>query len=104
VGQHENLSGYFQLYGTLFQTFKQARRDLLSGSGVFTFDFIQSTACIQQVLDQIETTTRAEACLLDAGRNDDVFVRLAIQGPEASQAIDGIKEESDLIALGQTDT
>ncbi len=39
---HESLSGYFQLSGDVFRTFKQTRRDLISGPGTFAFDFEQS--------------------------------------------------------------
>lgn len=101
---HENLSGYFQLYRTLFQTLKQTRRDLLQGSGVFTFDSTQSTARVQQALDHIKTTTRADADLLGAGRKDYAFVRLVILGPKVLHAMDGIEEASGLIAVGKTDT
>ena len=34
---YESLSGYLQLSGAVFRTFKQARRDLLSDSGTLAF-------------------------------------------------------------------
>jgi hypothetical protein len=47
---HDNLSGYFQLYGAVFRTFKLARRDLLSGPDGFTFDFDAAAGDIRATL------------------------------------------------------
>lgn len=41
--------------------------------------------------------------MLGAGRKDDAFVQLAILRSEVSQALDGIREASVLMAAGQTD-
>lgn len=64
---YESLSGYLELSGLVFRTFKQTRRDLFSGSGEFAFDLNGSRDDIFTILDRLETiaaedvTTDAEA-------------------------------------------
>jgi signal transduction histidine kinase len=57
---YESLSGYLQLSGLVFRTFKQARRDILSGDGVFAFDFDEAEQETRDILTKIKIISTAE--------------------------------------------
>ncbi|MFK7752408.1 MAG: sensor histidine kinase [Sedimentitalea sp.] len=99
---HESLSGYFQLSGSVFRTFKQARRDLVSGSGAFEFDFDQSARDIQTTLARIKQILRAETVL--AGVTGNQLADVAELRGEITQALERIKHASGLILAGQHET
>lgn len=98
---HENLSGYLRLSGSVFRTFKQVRRDLLSDPGRFTFDYGSSAADIQNILDQIERTWRAESDLLGTPRSEVEMAEFEVLRAEVNGALAGIQEAADLIKAGQ---
>ena len=98
---HESLSGYFMLSGTVFRTFKQARRDLVSGDGTFAFDFAQSAQEIQTTLDHIARTLNAEAALSHNTLLPETMVNLAALQSEVTQALTDIRTASDMILGGQ---
>lgn len=98
---HENLSGYLQLSGAIFRTFKQSRRDLLSGSGEFEFDVAKAESDILQILDHIEETSRAEVELLKAEPTFNGLAQLELLRGEVSHALDDIQTASNLILSAQ---
>lgn len=98
---HESLSGYFQLSGAVFRTFKQTRRDLISGPGTFAFNFEQSTQDIKAMLDGIEQTLIAEANLTPEMQNQRTLTNLAALRSEVMQALTDIRVASDMIIDGR---
>lgn len=100
---HDNLSGYFQLYGAVFRTFKLARRDLLSGPDGFTFDFDAAAGDIRATLTQIETTSRAEIAFRGGGKNQEVLDRLALLEREVNTALKDIDQASGMIMNGDVE-
>lgn len=100
---HESLSGYFQLSGAVFRTFKQTRRDLISGSGTFAFDFDHSVQEIKATLDQIENTLQAEARFSKDIMNTEALENLAVLRSEVDQALADIQIASDMIVSGRSE-
>ena len=100
---HESLSGYFQLSGDVFRTFKQTRRDLISGPGTFAFDFEQSVLDISATLDRIEVALESEAALLPGLHNERNFDNLNALRTEVLQALHNIRTASEMITDGQID-
>lgn len=100
---HDNLSGYFQLYGAVFRTFKLARRDLLSGPGSFAFDFDAASNDIRTTLAEIKTTSRAEINFKNDDENLKTLDRLALMESEVIDALEGIAEASTLITTGHVE-
>ena len=100
---HESLSGYFQLTGKIFRTFKQTRRDLISGAGVFTFDFDQSAKDIADLLDQIDRILAAEAALTQNPSDDLIRARQAMLKTKVLQAVRDIQTASQMMRTGQLD-
>lgn len=98
---HESLSGYFQLSGTVFRTFKQTRRDLISGPGVFAFDFEQAAQDIEKTLEKLEQTLNAESALNQGFQSEEPLANLATLRAQVMQALDDIKTASDMIRDGQ---
>ncbi|QMU58481.1 MAG: HAMP domain-containing protein [Boseongicola sp.] len=64
---NQTLSGYLQLSGRLFRTFKQARRDLLSGTDGFAFDILEAEKDIRDTLKEIEISSSREHSLSPSG-------------------------------------
>jgi signal transduction histidine kinase len=100
---HESLSGYFQLSGDVFRTFKQTRRDLISGPGTFAFDFEQATQDIHVTLDRIEEALVAEASLMSGLQSDNAMQNLNALRTAVMQALSDIRAASDMIVAGQMD-
>lgn len=100
---HESLSGYFQLSGDVFRTFKQTRRDLISGPGTFAFDFEQATQDIHVTLDRIEEALVAEASLMSGLQSDIAMQNLNALRTAVMQALSDIRAASDMIVAGQMD-
>lgn len=98
---HEGLSGYFQLSGAVFRTFKQTRRDLISGPGSFAFDFDQADQEIRSTLDAIEQVLVAEAAQMQSLDSEGTFANLAALRFEVLQALSDIQTASDMIVSGQ---
>lgn len=98
---HESLSGYFQLSGHVFRTFKQTRRDLISGPGTFEFDFDQAVQDISATLDGIQTALTSEAALFPGLHNEDsVDIQNALRAA-VMDALTDIRRASDMITSGQ---
>lgn len=99
---YESLSGYLQLSGSVFRTFKQARRDLLSGSGEFAFDVEEARAGIVKTLSELEQSaiTEVEKASAPATNLDNVR-RLKT---EIAKAFDGIDAAARQIRNGRAAT
>ncbi|WP_095590620.1 sensor histidine kinase [Actibacterium ureilyticum] len=98
---YESLSGYLQLSGSVFRTFKQARRDLLSGSGRLAFDLAEARGNILNTFDVLEQATIAEDALNRA--NDGALANVHRLRAATTHALDRIKTASELIQSGDTD-
>lgn len=99
---HENLSGYFQLSGSVFQTFKKARRDLLSGPGAFNFDFDRESRAIEATLERIAETSRAEAAFMRTDPAYENLTQFTLLREEVMDALAQMLEASNLIVAGRT--
>jgi len=100
---YESLSGYLQLSGSIFRTFKQARRDLLSGSGAFAFDLDEAERSVIKTLSEIETATRAEAGLSNEPLIFDAPGQVDILRGQITSAFASIRTASETILAGQPD-
>ena len=98
---HESLSGYFQLSALVFRTFKQARRDLVSGDGRFGFDFAQAAQEILDTLNQIDATLHREAKLADARPDPATLTDLSQLRQEITAALTAIETAAQRIRTGE---
>ena len=100
---YESLGGFLQLKGNVYQTFKQARRDLLSERGHFAFDIDQAEQRIIAILDDIGAATDAENKLYgtpDLQIGDQYLKDL---NRELAKAFIDIKAAAEMIATGQVE-
>lgn len=98
---HESLSGYFQLSASVFRTFKQARRDLISGDGSFAFDFGQAAQDITVSLNQIDATLRREAALAANAPNLATLADLTLLRHQITAALTEIDSAAQMIRRGE---
>jgi len=96
----ESLSGYLQIKGSVFRTFKQARRDIVSGDGSFAFDMASARTEIFAILDSLERASEAEEAALATaqtyvGKQNVVDLRAALM-----QAFNEIEIAAQLTRTG----
>ena len=58
---YSELTGYLQLSGEVFRTFKQVRRDILNSGGTLTFDLDQAQGRIAEIASRINQVALNEA-------------------------------------------
>lgn len=97
---YETQSTYFELSGAIFRTFKQVRRDLVSGDGRLAADFQGRRAGILSMIDRIETVSETEAELMDGGAGRNVLEDVTQLRAELIAALDAIDQAAALISSG----
>lgn len=101
---YQELGGYLQLSGEIFRTFKQARRDLLSGDGRLTFDLETSKQRIERILEEIIVLEEKEKRIgLRSRESPSDEVRVRELREELALAFGDIRTTERLLSLGQSE-
>ena len=97
---YEGLGGYLQLSGTVFQTFKQVRRDVLSGSEPIKRDYSDAEERISGILENIRVTAARESAFLRTSSvlNENFVRRL---DNELVLAFEDLRTANQLFQTGQ---
>lgn len=98
---HETLSGYFELSGEIYRTFKLVRRDLLSDPAALSPEYPNRRAAVLNAVEQIDASTRAEASFPLSSSNSGAVQDIETLKHEVRSALDGIEEAAALLAAGQ---
>ena len=100
---YESLAGYYLLSGDVFRTFKQARRDLVSGSGRFAFDFADAEASVLETLAEIEEVSQAEASFILEPQGFNGLAHVRELREEIREAFSSVRDASVQILSGDVE-
>lgn len=98
---YRELAGYLQLSSEVFRTFKQARRDLMSGEGEVTFNLGDAEESVFEIVRAIESDAMAEVEVgLRHGEGDNDVSRVETLAGELSAAFSDLRIAQKMIRDG----